>query len=70
MNTYQITISKLGQVIQILEGITANSALEAIDRIEQQFKAHDVWLSHKDNSVCYSWTGYEFSAKRMSMVLS
>lgn len=69
--TYVIDIIKQGYIVDTVEGIEAFNALEAINRIEAQFKAKAVSLSDRGGAVqCHQWTGYEFQARRLGMMLS
>jgi hypothetical protein len=69
--TYQIKIIKSGKIIRTVEGIEAQSALEAIDRIEAKYKSKSVQLSGRNGAVhSFEWTGLEFQARRLDFVLS
>ena len=69
--TYEITIKKQGSIIDTIEGIEAFDAIEAINRVAAQFKAKVVRLSDRGDAVqSHQWTGYEFQARRLGMVLS
>jgi hypothetical protein len=69
--TYQIAIFNFGNLIDTVDGIEAHDALEAINRIEQQYKSKTVQLSGRNGEVHnYTWTGYEFQARRLDFYLS
>lgn len=69
--TYQVAVSLQGSPVELFDGIEAQSSLEAIDRIEQKYKAHPVQLSEKNgNARLFQWTGYEFQARSLGMTLS
>jgi len=70
--TYQILILRLGNSVDIVDGIEAANAIEAINRIEQRYKKVTVQLSSGRNGTVHNfmWTGYEFQARRLDFVLS
>lgn len=69
--TYQIIVTKQGNTLVTIEGIEAMNALEAINRIEAQYKSKSVQLSGKGGAVQYhNWTGLEFTARQLDFILS
>jgi hypothetical protein len=65
--TYQVEVSRCGETITTFEGIEALSPLEAIERVEKHYKTQRV---HLDDETVVEWTGCEFQARRLGMVLS
>ena len=67
MKTYQITIRKQGIIQQVIEGITA----QAIEQVEKNYNSGTFQLSDKNGQVKnFSWSGLEFEARELGMVLS
>jgi hypothetical protein len=64
--TYQITVSQRGQLIKEYDGIESIDAEQAIDRIITEY--------YSDYAIEYNGAliviGYEFTARRLGMVLS
>jgi len=71
MKTYQVVIKQLGTIITTIEGITALNSLKAIEAVENQYQKKDCQLTDKNGQVKnFSWSGLEFEAREMGMVLS
>ena len=62
---YQVTISKMGRV-EYMACVGAESALEAINRVEDTFAKRTFLTATKEGGyVAVTWSGYEFEARRL-----
>jgi hypothetical protein len=62
---YQVIISRMG-CVEYIACVGADSALEAIDRVEDTFAKRTFLASAKEGCyVAVTWSGYEFEARRL-----
>lgn len=62
---YQITISRAGTVIDIVQ-IEAENALRAIDRLDADREKFIVLISHgHEELITAPWSGFEYEARRI-----
>jgi hypothetical protein len=66
--TYQVEVFRCGESVEAFDGIEALNSLEAIERIESRYDS--VFLGLDKNGKEVWWSGYEFQARQLGMVLS
>ncbi len=62
---YQVTISRMG-CVEYIACVGADSALEAINRVEETFVKRTFLTAGKEGCyVAVTWSGYEFEARQL-----
>lgn len=70
--TYQVIVSKIGKIVNTIDGIEAANALEAINRIELNYGKPQEAGTLTDTNGCSQearWNGYEYNARQRGMTL-